>query len=240
MNQGDARARRCTRRHAEEHVNVHCVQECFDELLLKFHSVQSPPTNPHWSSVGAKPHLGTLPSLKQIRPQRLIKPSMSKASWMKGYQRGEPFSATPHSSHNELAQDRALLFSADKKCQPLCCLHHLKTLFLAAKWCYDVVLFPLLNGLAKRETLNWFSVRQQERANFPSLDQLPLSSHADCCSRLHTLERHEEGLGNGEKQGKSTCLKAEIGMATPQLYPGCVHCRQTSIYIFKKRKQAFA
>lgn len=96
----------------------------------------------HWSSVGAKPHLGTLPSLKQIRPQRLIKPSMSKASWMRGYQRGEPFSATPHSSHNELAQDRALLFSADKKCQPLCCLHHLKTLFLAAKWCYNVVLFP--------------------------------------------------------------------------------------------------
>lgn len=100
-------------------------------------------------------------------------------------------------------------------------------------------IISLLNGLAKRKTLNWFSVRQQERANFLSLDQLPLSSHADGRSRLHTSERHKEGLGNGEKRGKSTCLKAEIGMATLELYPGCVHCHQTSIYIFKKRKQAF-
>lgn len=51
----------------------------------------------HWSKIGAKPHLGTLPSLKQIRPQRLIKNSqvLSSPPQTRGYQRGEPFSATP-------------------------------------------------------------------------------------------------------------------------------------------------
>lgn len=68
-------------------------------------------------------------------------------------------------------------------------------------------IISLLNGLAKRKTLNWFLVWQQERANFPSLDQLPLLSHADGCSRLHTSERHKEGLGNGGEAGKKHLSK---------------------------------
>lgn len=49
------------------------------------------------AKIGAKPHLGTLPPLKQIRPQRLIKNSKSKARLpqTRGYRRGEPFLATP-------------------------------------------------------------------------------------------------------------------------------------------------
>lgn len=96
---------------------------CVYSLWLWF-SLVSPslcPTNPrqrHWSKTGAKSHLATLPPLKQIRPQRLIKKKREKevcvqsllpqtGGWRVGYQKG---------SHSEL-QDLKLLFTANKKCQ---------------------------------------------------------------------------------------------------------------------------
>lgn len=49
----------------------------FDELVFNFRFAPSPTSDESGaraeSNVGAEPHLGTLPSFKQIRPQRLIK-----------------------------------------------------------------------------------------------------------------------------------------------------------------------
>lgn len=117
-----------TQRHSEgTHKSTLCVSVfvCIlgnSAFLLRpgpFQQIQ----HSHWSKIRAKPHLGTLPPLKQIRPQRLIKNSKSKARLhRRGGTKEGIHSQLPRSIYNELVQDGVLIFNSDKKCQSLRCL----------------------------------------------------------------------------------------------------------------------
>lgn len=130
-----------TQQHSEECIKVHCVcvslSDCFS---FASHSPLQQTQHSHWSKIGAGPHLGTLPSLKQIRPQRLIKKTLRPklASTDEGVpKRGEATLGYPAPSEMNLCKtERCFSARRDNKYQSLHCLRQIHThrpLFFAVK-----------------------------------------------------------------------------------------------------------
>lgn len=148
-----------------------CVYVCVCTLGNSALVLLSPPCpiwqiqHPDWRTAAAKPHLGTLSSVKEIRPQRLIKTSESRASGTRGHQRGEPFSAT-NTPLSWVCARRSAAFQRGQKRASLPTVFIISTSFsLAVKWCLMFYYF----------LLDWQSHSHREGEKFPSLDQLLLS-----------------------------------------------------------------
>ena len=161
-----------------------CVSVYFGWLCFRFASPPPPPSLPppasqriqhsHWSKIGAEPHLGTLPPLKQIRPQRLIKNSKALLHRRRGTGEGS-HSQLPRADSNELVRDGALLFSRDKKkCPSLQRLHHPPPTpppLFTVKYFFNVMF--LTSPWLKKQTAS--QIGDKVGVKFPSLDQLLLS-----------------------------------------------------------------
>lgn len=171
--------------------------------------------------MGAKPHLGTLPSLKQIRPQRLIKTLHVQSFMDEGApKRGataRPPSAPPTMNSHSAGRR---FFGRGRKSVSLCAVFF--------SW--------LLNGATKgKEKKTKTQNNDAELVLRTAARESKLFNLWTNRSHGHTWRRRST-LHPSERRG-STCLKADRGVVGLVAQAGCVHCTRAGIYIFKKKQQ---
>lgn len=155
----------------------------------------------HWSKIRAKPHIGTLPPLKQIRPWRLIK-NMSECNPCFHRQGGtkegsQLFSATLQKTEQCYSQEA-------QRASLTCTCIHTQPPYITVKCCFGFILFFVsqkTNSLVGNKLLLQLRDRVRVRSIFRPITAITEQR------LLHQTSHSREGRdGVADEEKQSVCL----------------------------------